>query len=169
MFGLTDLGIIHTLISLVAVAAGIVSFFKFGGITGTTSVGRVYVWTTILTCLTAFGIFQHGGFGKAHALGILTLMALALATLAERTQLFGRASRYVSTISYTSTFLFHMIPAFTETTTRLPAADPIFANADAPGLQKLTGVLVVLFLVGVAVQVRRLWSKPQPAGLAVGH
>jgi hypothetical protein len=37
----------------------------------------VYIWTTVLTCLTGFGIFQHGGFGKPHALGVITLLVLA--------------------------------------------------------------------------------------------
>ncbi len=36
---------------------------------------------TILTCVTGFGIFQHGGFGKAHMLGIITLVVLAIAWL----------------------------------------------------------------------------------------
>ena len=60
MFGLTNLGVVHTLISLVAVAAGVVSFVRYGSISLRTSVGLVYVVTTVLTCLTGFGIFKTG-------------------------------------------------------------------------------------------------------------
>jgi uncharacterized membrane protein len=156
MFGLTQLGVVHTAISLVAVAAGIVAFFRYGRISPSNMAGKVYVVATVLTCLTSFGIFQHGGFGKPHALGIITLVVLAIAALAGRTFLFGRASAYVETVSYTATFLFHMIPGITETSTRLPLGAPLLPSADAPELKTATGVLFVLFLLGAAYQVWRL-------------
>lgn len=155
MFGLTTLGVVHTAISLVAVAAAVIAFVRMGRIVPATTLGRVYFWTTVLTCLTGFGIFQHGGFGKPHALGILTLLVLALAVYAGRGA-FGRWSVVVETVSYTATFLFHMIPAITETTTRLPLGAPLLPNADAPELKAATGVLFVLFLIGATWQVLRL-------------
>ena len=168
MFGLTSLGLVHTAISLVAVAAGFVALCRDGRITPANRLGQVYVWTTVLTCLTGFGIFQHGGFGKPHALGVITLLVLALATFAARTTLFGRASRYVETISYTMTFFFHLVPGFTETFTRLPAGAPLFANPDDPALQRTIGVVFVLVLIGIALQVRRLRAAgtANPSSLA---
>ncbi|MDP3798015.1 MAG: hypothetical protein Q8R06_12835 [Polaromonas sp.] len=159
MLGLTPLGAIHTAISLVAVAAGAMAFFRDKEILARSTLGKVYVVTTILTCLTGFGIFQHGGFGKPHVLGIITLLALLLAAVAGRTQLLGRASPYVETVSYSATFLFHLIPAITETSTRLPLGAPLLANAEAPELKVATGVLLVLFLIGATLQVRRLHSR----------
>jgi uncharacterized membrane protein len=156
MFGLTSLGIVHTLISLVAVAAGIVALVRDGRITYANTVGKWYVWTTIATCVTGFGIFQHGGFGKPHALGVITLLALGLATVAARTTLFGRVSKYVEVLSYSATFLFHWIPAITETTTRLPLGAPLLSSPDAPALQKATAALLVLFLAGATWQVLKL-------------
>jgi uncharacterized membrane protein len=162
MFGLTQLGVVHTAISLVAVAAGIVAFLRYGKISLANATGRIYVVTTILTCLTGFGIFQHGGFGKPHVLGIITLVVLGIAWVAGRTTLFGRASAYVETIGYTATFLFHMIPAVTETTTRLPLGHPLLASAEAPELQTAAGVLFLLFLAGAAWQVWRLRGQRTP-------
>jgi len=156
MLGLTQLGMVHTAISLVAVAAGIVAFLRYGRISPSNMTGKVYVIATVLTCLTGFGIFQHGGFGKPHALGIITLVVLAIAALAGRTSLFGRASAYVETVSYTATFLFHMVPGITETSTRLPLGAPLLPSAEAPELKTATGVLFVLFLLGAAYQVWRL-------------
>ena len=156
MFGLTPLGALHTAISLVALVAGVIAFVRYKEIAAQTTLGKTYVWATVLTCLTGFGIFQHGGFGKPHALGVITLLVLALAVFAARTTLFGRASRYVETISYTMTFFFHLIPGFTETGTRLPAGAPLFANPDDPALQRTIGVVFVLVLIGIGLQVRRL-------------
>jgi uncharacterized membrane protein len=159
MFGLTQLGVIHTAISLVAVAAGLIALVRDKEISPRNMLGKVYVITTVLVCLTGFGIFQHGGFGKPHTLGIITLVVLGVAYVAGYTKLYGRLSPYIETISYSATFLFHLIPGITETTTRLPLGAPLLANAEAPALQAASGVLFVLFLIGAALQVRRLRAR----------
>ena len=148
IYGLTYLGVIHTLISLVAVAAALIAFVRHKNIDPASTLGKVYIWTTVLTCLTGFGIYQHGGFGKPNALGVITLVVLALAWRIK--------SPKVAIVSYSLTFLFHMIPAVTETTTRLPLGAPLLANAEAPELKAITGVLFLLFLIGVTLQLRRL-------------
>jgi uncharacterized membrane protein len=153
------MGIVHTVISVVAVAAGVYSLLRYRSIAPDTSSGKTYIVMTILTCLTGFFIFAHGGFGKPHALGVLTLMTLAVAALAGATGLFGKAAAAVQTVAYSLTFFFHMIPGVTETTTRLPVASPIFENADAQGLQAIAGVLFVVFLIGAVLQVRRLGRR----------
>jgi uncharacterized membrane protein len=157
MYGLTQLGIIHTLISLVAVFAAVIAFARDKGIDPTNTLGKVYIWTTVLTCLTGFGIFQHGGFGKAHVLGIVTLLTLAVAWWGDRGR-FGARSVYVSTLCYSITFVFHMIPAVTESSTRLPLDAPLLASPEAPELKAVTGALFVLYAIGATLQVRRLKS-----------
>jgi uncharacterized membrane protein len=164
MLGLTTLGTVHTAISLIAVAAGLIAFFRDKGISPRNWVGKIYVVATVLTCLTGFGIFQHGGFGKPHMLGIITLVVLAVAYAAGYTKFYGRASPYIETVSYSATFLFHMIPGITETTTRLPLGAPLLPNADAPALQAASAVLFVVFLFGAALQVR--WLRRRLAGQA---
>lgn len=156
MLGLTSLGTGHTAISLVAVTAGLIALVRAKEISPKNRTGQIYVITTILTCLTALGIFQHGDFGKPHALALLTLLALGVAAVAGYSRLFGRASRYIETVSYSATFLFHWIPAITETSTRLPPGAPLVANADAPELQAAAAVLFIAFLAGATLQVRRL-------------
>jgi uncharacterized membrane protein len=165
MFGLTSLGVIHTAISLVAVAAGLIALLRDKQITSGNRLGQVYFVTTLLTAVTGFGIFQHGGFGKPHALGILTLLVLVVIMVAYRTQFYGRWSRVVEVVGYSATFLFHMIPAVTETTTRLPLGAPLLASAEAPALQVATAMMGLLFLIGAYFQVRRL--RPASAAGAV--
>jgi uncharacterized membrane protein len=166
MFGLTSLGLLHTAIALVAVAAGILCFVRAGGISLRSTAGKTYVISTVLTCLTGFGIFQHGGFAKPHMLGIITLIVLAVAVVAGRSRLFGAASRYVETISYSATFFFHMIPGVTESFTRIPASAPVFESPEAPGLQTVIGVFFVLYLVGAAYQVWRLHARQRSIAVA---
>ncbi len=170
MLGITSLGIFHTAVSLIAVAAGLVSLIGDREISTVNRRGKVYVISTVITCLTGFGIFQHGGFGKPHLLGIITLVVLGVAGAAEKTRYFGRLSRYVAAVSYSATFFFHMIPAMTETTTRLPVGAPLVADRDGPELEAAAGILFLLFLTGAALQIRMLkksrgtpGSGPEPA------
>ena len=159
MFGLTQLGIVHTIISLIAVIAGVGALLRYGSIGTKTRLGQVFVWATVLTCLTGFGIFQHGGFGKPHTLAIITLVVLAVAAAAERGWLFGLSARYVATIGYSLAFFFHVIPGFTETSTRLPAGRPLASGPDDPHLQMAIAAAFVVFLIGVFFQYRRLKSR----------
>jgi len=164
---MTNLGIIHTGISLIALGAGIVALVRDKEITSRNAVGKLYIWTTVLTCLTGFPIMQHGGFGKPHALGVITLLTLVVASVAGKGKFFGRAARYVETVSYTATFLFHLIPGLVETTTRLPVGAPLIKDREGPELQAATGVLILLFLIGATLQVIKLRAKARLGQQAV--
>jgi uncharacterized membrane protein len=167
MFGLTTLGVVHTAISLIALGTGFYALVRDGEISPRRIVGRWYLWTTVLTCLTGFGIFQHGGFGPPHVLGLLTLIVLGAATLAEHSTAFGRAARYVSVLGYSLSYFFHWVPATTETFTRLPVGAPLFSSPEDPALQKVVGVFFLLFVAGAAWQVRRLRRQQlSPSGYA---
>jgi len=168
MFGLTPLGIVHTAIGLVAVACGFWALARYKEITAQTAIGRTYLVTTFLTAATGLGIFQHGGFGPPHALSILTLIALATGFAAAQTGVLGRRTRYLQAACYSGTLLFHMIPAFTETLTRLPAGGPVFPDADAPGLRPIYAALLVVFAVGLALQLRWLRAEMGKPALAGG-
>src|SRR5687767_10118370 len=98
MLGLTLLGAIHTAISLIALAAGFVALARNREISTAGLSDRIFVGGTVLSCLTGFGIFQHGGFGNPHILAIVTLVVLAIALAAEHRGMFGALSRYVATV-----------------------------------------------------------------------
>jgi uncharacterized membrane protein len=154
--GLTTLGVFHTAVSLFALFSGIWALARDKEISPTNRLGQFYLVTTLISAATGLGIFQHGGFGPPHVLALLTLAALAVGMVAATSGPFGRASRYIQTISFSSTILFHLIPGVTETSTRLPRGAPLVASPDAPVLQGVFLVLLVAFLIGVALQIRWL-------------
>src|SRR5262245_18877958 len=135
MFSLTPLGTLHTAISLVAIASGFVALAQAGEISTRTTAGMVFFWGTVLTCLTALGIFQHGGFGVPHVVAIVTLVVLSVAAGAERVAAFGVASRYVATVGYSFALFIHFVPATVETLTRLPVGAPYLSNPEDPRAQ----------------------------------
>ncbi len=159
MFGLTTLGVIHTAISLVAVVTGFWALARDSEVSTRNPLGKTYLVSTLLTAATGLGIFQHGGFGPPHALSILTLLALAVGATAALTSLFGRWSRHIQAISFSTTMLFHMVPGFTESLTRLPPSKPLLPNAEAPEFGPIYGVLLLLFGIGLVLQLRWLHNQ----------
>jgi uncharacterized membrane protein len=160
-------GAFHTAIGLVALFCGFIALARDKEISTKNRLGQVYLGTTLITAVTALGIFHHGGWGPPHVLAVLTLVALGVGTVAATSPLFGWASRYVQAISYSSTILFHMIPGVTESSTRLPPGAPLVASRDSPVLQAVYLVLLAAFLVGITLQVRwlrRAIRRPIGAG-----
>jgi hypothetical protein len=90
----------------------------------------------------------------------LIVLLLALAALAGKTRVFGGASAYVETLSYSATVLLLMIPTVTETLTRVPPSAPWVASPEAAVFPPLYSALLVLFLAGAVYQVRRLRAAP---------
>ena len=160
MFGLTTLGAVHTAFAIVALVAGYAMIFRHGRIVAASTLGRAYLWCTVVTCLTAFGIFRHGGFNIAHVLAIVTLVTLAAAVIAARTRVLGGLSPYVETLGYTATLFFHMIPGLNETFTRVPVGAPLFTGPEDPALGKAIGVVFLLFAIGMAAQAWRIRKGP---------
>lgn len=156
MFGLSQLGMFHTVISLVAVIAGLHAFWRWQAIDPRKTGGKVYLLMTAISCLTGLRIVAHGGFGKPHVLALITLVVLAVAVLAQATSVFGRFSRQVEVVGYSLSFYFHLIPGITETSTRLPLGHPLLDSPDAPLLQGLFVVLFVMFLAAAVWQTRRI-------------
>lgn len=106
--------------------------------------------------LTPLGIFHTWHDRFAHVLGVITLAALALAGVAGKTQVFGRLSVYIQTISYSATVLFLGISTVTETLTRLPPSARVVASPEAPIFKTLYLGLLILFLIGATLQIRKL-------------
>jgi len=155
------LGWFHTAMGVIALISGGFTLVRFKEISLQTRSGQIYLVTTLITAGTALAIFQRGEFGPGHALAVMTLLALAVGTVAATTNLFGNISRYVRAVSYSATLLFHCIPAVTDGLMRLPVGNPVLTSIEDPILKMCYLVLLVIFLIGVSLQLR--WIHRQPA------
>ncbi len=155
------LGWFHTAMGIIALISGGFTLARFREISLQTRSGQIYLAATLITAGTALAIFQHGEFGPGHALAVMTLLALFVGTVAATTKLFGKFSRYMQAISYSATLLFHCIPAITDGLMRLPVGDPVLTSIEDPILKMCYLVLLVIFLVGVGLQLR--WIHRQSA------
>lgn len=156
---ITALGWLHTVLGIVALVSGAYTLFKFKEILPGTRSGQIYLVTTLITAATALAIFQHGGFGPAHGLAVMTLLALGVGTIAATSALFGKLSRYVQATSFSATLLFHCIPAVTDGLMRLPVGNPVLTSIEDPILKMSYLVLLVLFLLGVVLQNRWIYRQ----------
>ena len=155
------LGWFHTVTGIVALVSGAFTLVKFKEILLETRSGQIYLATTLITAVTALAIYQHGIFGPAHVLAVMTLGALGVGTVAATTELFGKYSRHLKAVSFSATLLFHCIPAVTDSLLRLPVGDPFLTSIEDPILKMSYLALMVIFLIGVSLQLR--WIHRQPA------
>ena len=156
---MTMLGWFHTVLGVVAVLSGFYTIYKYRVISVEEGSGRLYVYVTLLVAGSALGIYNQGGFGIAHILAVLTLIALAGGLIMEKIKLFGFLSKYFQALSYTSTLLFHMIPAVTDFLRRLPVGDPFIDSFEDPLLVKFYLAFLLIFVVGIIAQI--FWLKKQ--------
>jgi len=155
------IGWFHTVMGVVALFSGGLTLVRYKEITLQARSGQIYLATTLITAGTALAIFQHGAFGPAHGLAVMTLVALALGTIAATLKPFGKLSRYVQAFSYTATLLFHCIPAVTDGLMRLPVGNPVLTSIEDPILKMSYLGLLIFFVVGVSFQLR--WIHRQAA------
>ena len=155
------LGWFHTIMGIVALASGAVTLAKFKEISLEQRSGQIYLAATLVTAGTALFIFQRGEFGPGHALAVLTLLALVVGVVAEKLKPIGKWSRHLQALSYSSTLLFHCVPAITDGLMRLPIGNPVVSSFEDPMLQTSYLALLVVFLIGITLQLR--WVHRQPA------
>ncbi len=153
------LGWFHTLMGVTALVSGIFTLATFKEIRLQNRSGQVYLATTLLTAGTALAIFQRGEFGPGHALAVMTLLALAVGTIAATTKTFGKMSRYLQALAYSATLLFHCVPAVTDGLLRLPVGNPVLPSIEDPILKMVYLALLVLFLLGTSLQLRWIYRE----------
>ena len=154
---MTLLGWFHTILGVVALVSAFYTLLKYKIISLENTSGKLYVLVTIIVAGSALGIYNQGGFGIAHNLAVLTLVALAGGVVMEKTRLFGSLSQYCQALGYSSTLLFHMIPAITDFLRRLPVGDPFIDTLEDPLLRQFHLAFLAIFVVGIIAQV--LWLR----------
>ena len=154
---MTLLGWFHTIFGVFALVTAIYTLRHYKVISMEHLPGRLYVYTTIFVAGSSLAIYNQGGFGIAHWLGVLTLVAVFGGLAMEKFELFGGFSKYFQALGYSSTLLFHMIPAITDFLRRLPIGDPFVDSFDDPLVVNFHLAFLVVYVVGIVIQMR--WLK----------
>lgn len=154
---ITLFGWFHTIIAIIALVAGFYTLAVYKIIKLEHKSGKIYLGCTLIAAVTALMIYNQGGFGPAHMLAVLTILALLAGFLVTKISALSKIAVYFQAFCYTSTLLFHMIPAITDGLMRLPVNDPILTTIHDPLLRQFYLLFLVMFLVGYALQF--MWIK----------
>ena len=160
---MTLLGWFHTVLGVFALISAFYTLIKYKIISLVQFSGKLYLLLTIIVAASALGIYNQGGFGVAHMLAILTLVDLAGGVIMEKVKLFGSFSKYFQALGYSSTILFHMIPAITDFLRRLPVDDPFADSFDDPLVIGFQLLFVLIYIVAITLQMQ--WIKKQMPSL----
>ena len=154
---ITFLGWIHTGCGIAAILIGAYALNKYKVISFSERASKIYLLLTLITASTALAIYTQVGFSFAHVLAILTLLALIAGNIDEKPYMLGSLSKYFFTLCYTSTLLFHIIPAITDTLRRLPVGDPFVTSFDDPLVVSFHILFFIIFIFSYVWQVQ--WLK----------
>jgi len=150
--GLSNLGIFHTVIGIIAIVAALISLVRFGKIDLTHLTGKIYFYGTVITALTALGISKHGGFNAGHIFSILIFILVVIAFFISTKRKGNNRARYFENFLLSFSFFLSLLPTVNETFTRIPVEHPLAKDMGDPVIAKTLLVLLVLFIAGSIYQ-----------------
>jgi hypothetical protein len=144
--------LVHVIISLIAIVAGLVVMFGMLGSTPPGGLTGVFLLFTILTSATGF-LFPFTELLPSHMIGILSLVLLAIACIALYVMKLSGPWRWIYVLTallslYFNVFVlviqsFLKIPALTALAPGNPPSGPVFAV-----VQGIVLVFFVLMIIG---------------------
>lgn len=114
---------VHVIISLIAIAAGLVVLFGMLGSHRLTAWTALFLLTTILTSVTGF-MFPIAGFTPALGTGVVSTIALAVALLALYGRGLGGAWRWIYVISAVTALYVNVLVLITQAFEKLTLFNP---------------------------------------------
>src|SRR6202453_3844569 len=148
--------ILHVIISLIGIVAGIFVLFGLLGSNRLPGWTALFLLTTILTSATGFG-FPFTALLPSHMIGILSLVLLAIACIALYGMKLSGAWRWIYVVTamialYFNIFVliiqgFLKIPALTALAPGNPPSGPVFAVVQ--------GLLLLFFVIAIIGAARR--------------
>ena len=154
---MSPFGWFHTIMGIVALLSGSYSIIKYKIIESKNTSAKIFLLTTVITAVSALMIYKQGGFGIAHLLAVITLLAVVVGIINEKRFIFGWLCPYFQALSFSSLFLFHMIPAVTDFLRRLPVNDPFAKSFEDPLILKFYLAFFIIYFIGIISQMR--WIK----------
>jgi len=151
---LEALTLFHVVISLIGLVAGFIVQFNFIVSKPKMCGTAVFLWATLATSLTGF-LFPVHRFLPSHAVGILSIVVLGLALLAQYGfHLFG-AWRRVFVIAATVALYFNSFVAIVQCFKHIPALDALAPTQSEPPFLITQLILLLLFIALGVTATRR--------------
>jgi hypothetical protein len=151
--------LVHVVISLIGIGSGLV-------VLGGMLVGRrldgwtaVFLVTTVLTSVTGFG-FPFEKFLPSHALGIISLVVLAVAIWARYVRELARWWRPVYVVSAVAALYLNVFVLIVQGFLKVPALNELAPTQSEPSFSIAQLVTLIVFFVLGAVAAIRFRDEP---------
>ena len=154
--------IIHTLISLIGIFTGLIVLF--GLLAGKRLDGwtKWFLITTVLTSVTGF-FFPFHGFTPAIALGIMSLIVLAVAIFARYSRQLAGHWRWIYVVTAVIALYFNVFVLVVQTFEKIPALHAMAPTQTEPPFKlPQLFVLAIFVLLGTIAAIR---FRPTPTGM----
>ena len=149
---LSTLGIVHTVISVVPVLAGLHCLIRDRRIDHSNGAGRFYLVSLALSVVTSFGLSSTGRINAGHVLGVVAMLAALSPLVIEKLKFLGRLQRYAMTFGPSFSFFLLLVPGINETLSRLPVAHPLATGPEDPLVKMALLGWLLIFVVAFATQ-----------------
>lgn len=153
--GLSNLGIFHTAIGVIAIVAAVAGFVRNGKIDLNQLTGKIYFYFTLVTSLTALGLSKHGGFNPGHIFALFIVILILVAYFLYSRKKGNNRARFSENFLLSFSFFLSLVPTVNETFTRVPMGHPLAKAPTDPIVGQTLLVLFVLFIIGSVFQFRK--------------
>ncbi|MEP6667749.1 MAG: hypothetical protein ABJF10_01265 [Chthoniobacter sp.] len=160
---LTAFTILHALISLVGIFSGFVVLSHLITSRYVASWTTVFLWTTVATSMTGF-FFPVQHFMPSHAVGILSLLLLALAIYALRSRQLAGGWRKTYVITAVMSLYLNFFVLIVQSFLKIPALKALAPTQTEPPFKIAQLTALVLFIVLGFLAAIRFRAEP-PAKL----
>jgi cbb3-type cytochrome oxidase subunit 3 len=150
--GLSNLGIFHTVVGIIAIIAGLAAFIKFGKIDLARLSGKIYFTGTIITSLTALGFTKHGRFNPGHIFSLFIAALVVIAFILAHKKKGNIKARYFENLLLSLSFFLSLVPTVNETLTRVPIGHPVAKDPGDAAIKITLLVFFILFIAGSVFQ-----------------
>lgn len=162
--GISPIGWIHTLGSLPAIPLAGYMLGKHGRIAPETKAGRAYFLSMLVGILTVYPIAHQ------PVSSIVATLTLVMLLVGYGVSLWSKGNgplKYLERISLSISVFLLMVPTVSESMRRLPVGHPLVTDLKDPRLLGAQGALFLALIVGIALQVRALYTQNALRGQAV--
>jgi len=145
--------LLHVVISLIGIFAGLIVLFGMFSAKRLNSWTALFLVTTVLTSVTGF-FFHSTSFGPPHALGILSLVVLAVAIPALYVYRLAGSWRWIYVAGAVVALYFNVFVGVVQAFQKLSFLQPLAPTQSEPPFLIAQAVVLVIFVVLGIVAVR---------------
>jgi hypothetical protein len=153
---------VHVIISLIAIASGIIVMFSMLGSNPTPGLTAIFLLFTILTSATGF-LFPFEKLLPSHILAIISLVLLLVACIALYVMKLSGAWRWIYAVTALLALYLNMFVLVVQSFLKIPTLTALAPGnpPSGPAFAVIQGIVLLFFIIVIVGAVRRF--RPAPA------